>query len=80
MYHLLNLFLFALMSLLIYLVIGKVAANYHLAFLTGLFYLVHPINGILVNYISASIYAFQMIFMLGARFLLMLWESPGKGK
>ena len=72
-YHLLNLFLFVLASSLIYLLIEKITGNYNLAFLAGLFYLIHPINGIVVNYISASVFALQVIFMLGT--ILLLWES-----
>ena len=49
--------------------IGKITGNYNLAFLTGLFYLIHPINGIVVNYISASVFALQVIFMLGDDFI-----------
>ena len=72
-YHLLNLFLFVLASSFIYLLIEKITGNDNLAFLTSIFYLIHPINGIVVNYISASVFAFQVIFMLGT--ILLLWES-----
>jgi len=72
-YHLLNLFLFAFASSLIYLLIEKITGNPILALLTGLFYLIHPINGIIVNYISSSILAFQVIFMLST--ILLLLES-----
>ena len=53
---------------LIYLVLGRISGNYNLAFLTGLFYLIHPINGIVVNYISAVVCALETIFILGAIF------------
>jgi len=72
-YHLLSLFLFVLAASLIYSLIGKIFNNYDLAFLTGLFYLIHPVNGIIVNYISAVVFAFQIVFMLGA--VLLLWNS-----
>jgi len=75
-YHLLNLFLFVLASSLIYLFIETLTGNFNLAFLTGLFYLIHPINGIIVNYISASVFAFQLICMLGT--MLLLWRSLDK--
>jgi len=70
-YHLLNLFLFVFASSLIYLFIRKITGNDHLAFLTGLFYLIHPINGIVVNYISASVFAFQVICMLATVLFLL---------
>ena len=66
-------FLFVLAASSIYLLIGKISGNDNLAFLTGLFYLIHPINGIVVNYISASVFALQVIFMLGT--ILLLWGS-----
>jgi len=72
-YHFLNLFLLVFASSLIYLLIKKLTSNFNLALFTGLFYLIHPINGILVNYISASVFACQLIFTLGA--ILLLWES-----
>ncbi len=72
-YHLLNLFLVVTASSLIYLLIEKLTGNYVLALLTALFYLIHPINGIIVNYISASVFAFQVIFVLSA--ILLLWEA-----
>src|SRR5208282_2975180 len=39
----------------------------------GVFYLIHPINVIIVNYISASVFAWQVIFTLGT--ILLLWEA-----
>jgi len=72
-HHLLNLFLFVFASSFIYLLIKKVTGNTNLAFLTALFYLIHPINGIVVNYISASVFSLQVICMLGT--ILLLWES-----
>jgi hypothetical protein len=70
-YHLFNLFLFVFTSTLIYLFIEKVTRNYNLALLTGLFYLIHPINGIIVNYISAGVFAFQATCMLATMLLLL---------
>ncbi len=64
-------FVFVLASLLIYIFIEKVTGNYNLAFLSGLFYLIHPINGIVVNYISAGVFAFQVVFTMGAILLLL---------
>jgi len=70
-YHLLNLFLFAFASSLVFKLIDKLTGNHNLALLAGLFYLIHPINGILVNYISACVFSFQVIFMLGTILLLL---------
>jgi protein O-mannosyl-transferase len=72
-YHLFNIILFAFAASLFYLLIGKLSGDFNLAFLASLFYLIHPINGIVVNYISASVFALQAIFMIGT--ILLLWES-----
>ncbi len=72
-YHLLNLFLFSFAASLFYLLIVKLSGNTSLAFLASLFYLIHPINGIVVNYISASVFALEVIFIFGT--ILLLWES-----
>jgi len=77
-YHLLNLSLFVLASWLAYLLVAKLTGNSQLAFLTGLFYLIHPINGIIVNYISAGVFAFQVVFTLGT-ILLLLASLEAKG-
>jgi len=75
-YHLLNLFLYVIAAFCIYLFIGRVLNNFDLALVAAFFYLIHPINGIIVNYISASVFAFQVIFMLAT--ILLLWESLEK--
>lgn len=72
-YHLLNLFLFVFAASLLCLFIEKVTGNHELAFLTGLFCLIHPINGIVVNYIVSSVLTLEVIFLLGT--ILLLWES-----
>jgi tetratricopeptide (TPR) repeat protein len=70
-YHLLNLFLFVTASSLVFVLVEKLSGNSGLAFLAGLFYLIHPVNGIIVNYISAGVFAFQVVFMLGCVLLLL---------
>ena len=70
-YHLFNLFFFVLASSLVYLFIESITGNFNLALLSGFFYLIHPVNGVIVNYISASVFAFQVIFTLGTILLLL---------
>ena len=72
-HHLFNLFLFTISALLIYIFIGRISNNCNLGLFTSVLYIVHPINGVVVNYITASIFAFQVIFILGA--IMFLWES-----
>ncbi len=70
-YHLLNLLAFAFSSSLIFAFILRLSGNLNLAFLTGLLYLIHPVNGIIVNYVTANVFAFQVICMLGTMFFLL---------
>jgi len=72
-YHLFNLVLLVIDGFLIYICVGRISNNSNLAFLSGLFYIVHPINGIIVNYITASVFAFQVFFILAS--IICLWES-----
>jgi len=76
-YHLLNLFLFVLLASLIYILIEKLTKNIPLAFLTAIFFLIHPINGIMVNNIVSCVLSIQLIFMFGA--IIWLWESLERG-
>ena len=76
-YHLLNLVLFVFAVSLLYQLIGKISGDHNLAFVASLIYLIHPMNGIVVNYISASVFAFEVIFILGT--ILLLWESLEMG-
>jgi len=69
-YHFLNLLLFVLAASFIYLLIVKCTNDSLLAFFTAFFYLIHPINGIVVNYISAGVFALQVLCLLGAILLL----------
>jgi tetratricopeptide (TPR) repeat protein len=80
LYHLFNLILFVFVSLLVYLLIKKITGNEDLALLSGLFYLIHPINGIIVNYISACVFSFQVICTLGSILLLLFSLSKNNNR
>lgn len=70
-YHLLNLILFCLASWAIYLFARRrLNAGHGTAFLAAIFFLVHPINGLAVNYITASVFSLQVIFMLAALYFM----------
>jgi len=72
-FHLLNLVLFAFAASLINLFLVKVFKDLRLAFLVSLLYFIHPINGIIVDYISAGVFALEVIFILST--ILILLES-----
>lgn len=66
-YHLFNLTLLVTAGFLLFrflLVTGVLGHGG--AFLAGLFYIIHPINGVMVNYITASVFAAQVGLMLGS--------------
>jgi len=77
-YHLFNLFLFVIAASMVFQLIVKLSGDQNLAYLTALFYLIHPINGIVVNYISAGVFPLEVIFILST--ILLLWESLERKK
>lgn len=72
-YHAFNLVLFITAAFLIYLCILRISKSDPLALLVSIFYIIHPINGIVVNYITASVFALQVIFITAS--ILCFWES-----
>ena len=72
-YHLINLVLLWLTVCLIYGLMWIISGKIFLAFLVGIFYLIHPISGVYVNYITASVFTIQVILLLGS--LMCLWWS-----
>ncbi len=63
-YHIFNLLLFTILCFTIYKFIFLFTGDVVIAFLVGLFFCTHPVNGLMVNYITAHIFAIQLIFML----------------
>jgi Tetratricopeptide repeat len=76
-YHALNICLYVLACFFIYLLIEKLTSDGFWAFLTGLFYLVHPINGIAVNYILGNAFSLEVIFMSATIILLDRFRETG---
>jgi Flp pilus assembly protein TadD len=62
-YHFTNIVLFSLACLCFYFLLFVVSADRRLAFLAATLFCLHPINGLMVNYITASVYAAQLIFL-----------------
>lgn len=78
-YHMANLVLFAVICFLNVLLVRKVSGDRALALLAGLLFAVHPINGMLVNYITASVIASAVIFAQ-LSFLFFLSYDGGTGR
>ncbi|MCA9401513.1 MAG: glycosyltransferase family 39 protein [Candidatus Omnitrophica bacterium] len=62
-YHLFNMIVFWLSSLCVYHLTVSLSRQHKIAFTATLLYDLHPINGLMVNYVTANVYAAQMIFL-----------------
>src|SRR3989338_2787193 len=63
LYHLANLFLFFLICLFFFFLTDLLFRSRKLAFWTAALYAAHPVNGMLVNYVTASVISTAVIFM-----------------
>ena len=63
-YHSANLLLFFIICMLFFVMTDMLFGNRRLSFLTALLYAIHPINGMLVNYVTASVIS---IFIVSAQ-------------
>ena len=69
-HHVTNLVLFCLAGWGIYLFLMYLGAPYLWSFLAAVLYVIHPINGVAVNYITASCFSVQVLLMLAALYFL----------
>ncbi len=65
-YHLTNLALLVGICFMIYIVIRRLTEDDNVGLLTAVLFAVHPINTLMVNYVSAGYLAVEVIMMLGA--------------
>lgn len=70
-YHFINCILFLLCVMAIYSLIHRLFKDRECAWLVSLLYVAHPLNGLFVNYITASGFAIQMIAMAGSMTLFL---------
>lgn len=63
-YHWISMVLFYAGCALLYCFVLLVSSHAALAFLTAALFIVHPVNGLAVNYVVASAYSYQLIFMM----------------
>lgn len=64
LYHIVNILVFYGGCLLLYYLIRLLFSDSRLALITSLLFAVHPVNGLAVNYIVASAYAYQLVFAM----------------
>lgn len=78
LFHILNLTYFAIAVFLVFLFIKKLTGNIQVSFLTAVFFLVHPINSEVVNWISAVPELTFTIFVLLSAIFYISWRQSGK--
>ena len=63
-YHFVNILLLCVTAWLLYAVVREIFRDHIMAFLTGLLFLVHPLNGIYVNFVTTIGFLLETIFMI----------------
>ena len=63
-FHIVNLFYFLTAAFLVFVLIKKLTNNFFISFLTALFFLVHPINSEVVNWVAAVPELLLAVFVL----------------
>src|SRR3989338_6892531 len=60
-HHLFNLFLFYVDCLVLYFFLMAIFGNRELSVMTAFLYVAHPINSLMINYLTANVFAVQLI-------------------
>jgi tetratricopeptide (TPR) repeat protein len=74
-YHLTNFFLFFIAVVSIYFLVYFLFSKFLLALLTAVLFATHPINGLMINYITAFVFSLEIIFLNLALILLLQREQ-----
>jgi hypothetical protein len=77
-YHLANFVLFVLMVFLVFVIVRKISSCPTLSFISALFYAIHPFNGMVINYITASIIAVFVLSMQLSFLCFMSFAESGQ--
>lgn len=75
-YHIMNLLLFYGAIIALYYLINSLFSNKPLARLSCLLFAVHPLNGLFINYITASVFALQILALSFA--FILFWKACEK--
>ncbi|MCB9771444.1 MAG: hypothetical protein H6754_02705 [Candidatus Omnitrophica bacterium] len=74
-YHVTNLILFALACFCFYLLFAEISGDKRFALICAILFCLHPLNGFTVNYITASVYALQLVFLSLCVLFHMRWQK-----
>ena len=77
-YHAANLFLFAGIVFFFYAIVRKLTAQAPLSFFSAVLYAIHPLNGMLVNYITASVIAVFVLSMQASFWYFLRFSEQGR--
>ena len=77
-YHAANLLLFAGIVFFLYVIVRKLTSQAPLAFLSAVLYAIHPLNGMLVNYITASVIAVFVLSMQASFWYFTRFSEHGR--
>jgi len=77
-YHVVNLGLLLAIAFLFYRITRELFHDEALAVTTSILYLLHPINGMLVNYITASVIATFVLCLQGSFWCFLRFEATGR--
>ncbi len=77
LFHISSFVLFVIACWMVFLLVRRISGDAFLALLTAVFYLVHPLNGIIVNFKTGVVFAVQMICMIGSLFCIVGLQDPG---
>ena len=78
-YHLVNLLVLFLCAFTLYVFLKLLFKNTPLALLTSLIFAAHPINGVMVNYITGIVFGVQVLAMLLSLMTFMLPQKKRGG-
>lgn len=62
-YHVSNLVLFSLACFLLFKLFARISGREFFALMVAVLFCLHPLNGMIVNYITATVFALQLIFL-----------------
>jgi hypothetical protein len=77
-YHAANLLLFVFIVFFLFVIVRKITSDVTLSFLSALLYAVHPLNGMIVNYITASVIAVFVLSMQLSFLFFMYYSERGR--
>ena len=77
-YHVVNFLLFVLIAFFLFVIVRKITSDATLSFLSVLLYAIHPLNAMIVNYITASVLAVFVLSMQISFLFFMCFSERGQ--